>query len=531
MKQKSLIGFTILACLFGFVNAQKIEITGSVFLDGESNHENIKVIFIREAPSFLTDTTLSNNTGFYSINIEQGVYKIKFQKEQYLSDSTTGKALYTNSTISNVTLYKSGLFGELKGVLHKGEYNITGDILVSSFDTLIIEAGTTLKFGVGVNFNINGMVTASGTKSDSIIFKSLGDKDYWGGINIINSNHKNNFSYSIIKSANSTGIYADNSTLEISNSVFRNNIASAGQLHGPALRVINNSNIKCFNSYFYDNNGNNNYSISIYIENSNGEFDNLVFANNFGGYSCLRIENSVVKVSNVTIFNDFDKFPGVSGIQCFNSTGYVRNSIAVGGYTGFSKNNDNFKIEYCDAWNNRYKNFEDDNNSWFGVKVTINSNNDSIDAWNNIQLNPNFIMTTSNNFSLTENSPCIDAGTNDSIDFDLDILGNQRICDGNNDGIAIVDMGAYEYPNFTSVNRTSIDNDFYTIFPNPANEYLDVKGIGEGTLIQVYDIYGRLQLSENYSGHKIDIRKLSSGLNYILIRENDHVANLKVLKY
>jgi len=43
-------------------------------------------------------------------------------------------------------------------------------------------------------------------------------------------------------------------------------------------------------------------------------------------------------------------------------------------------------------------------------------------------------------------SPCIDAGDNSlvpgGVNSDLD--GNQRIVDGNNDGTATVDIGAYE---------------------------------------------------------------------------------------
>jgi hypothetical protein len=63
-------------------------------------------------------------------------------------------------------------------------------------------------------------------------------------------------------------------------------------------------------------------------------------------------------------------------------------------------------------------------------------------------------------YSLRPNSPCIDAGDNDSVPEDTtdldgdgnttepipwDLAGNRRIVDGNNDGRAVVDMGAYEY--------------------------------------------------------------------------------------
>ncbi|MHC4750240.1 MAG: choice-of-anchor Q domain-containing protein [Planctomycetota bacterium] len=42
-------------------------------------------------------------------------------------------------------------------------------------------------------------------------------------------------------------------------------------------------------------------------------------------------------------------------------------------------------------------------------------------------------------------SPCIDVGNNDAVTVETDLDGNPRIADGDLDGIAFVDMGAYEY--------------------------------------------------------------------------------------
>ncbi|RKY15328.1 MAG: hypothetical protein DRP82_01970, partial [Planctomycetota bacterium] len=60
---------------------------------------------------------------------------------------------------------------------------------------------------------------------------------------------------------------------------------------------------------------------------------------------------------------------------------------------------------------------------------------------------PLFVNATGGDFHLQGSSPCIDAGDDslvpDSVTTDLD--GNRRIVDGNNDGTATVDIGAYEY--------------------------------------------------------------------------------------
>jgi len=55
-------------------------------------------------------------------------------------------------------------------------------------------------------------------------------------------------------------------------------------------------------------------------------------------------------------------------------------------------------------------------------------------------------------------SPCIDAGNNEHwMLAAVDLDGNPRIADGHNDGLVIVDMGAYEYPPFRIVEVAPTD--------------------------------------------------------------------------
>jgi hypothetical protein len=65
----------------------------------------------------------------------------------------------------------------------------------------------------------------------------------------------------------------------------------------------------------------------------------------------------------------------------------------------------------------------------------------------NIDADPCFADAPNGDYNLLPTSPCIDAGDPNYVPEpnETDLDGKPRILDGNNDGIAVVDMGAYEY--------------------------------------------------------------------------------------
>ncbi len=77
--------------------------------------------------------------------------------------------------------------------------------------------------------------------------------------------------------------------------------------------------------------------------------------------------------------------------------------------------------------------------AWLGVC-------DSTSLPGNISADPLFKNAANGDFHLTQGSPVIDAGDNSAPNLPAtDFDGNPRITDGNNDGAATVDSGAYEF--------------------------------------------------------------------------------------
>ncbi|HET6513986.1 MAG TPA: DUF4082 domain-containing protein [Thermodesulfovibrionales bacterium] len=114
------------------------------------------------------------------------------------------------------------------------------------------------------------------------------------------------------------------------------------------------------------------------------------------------------------------------------------------------------------------------------------------DSGGNISADPLFVNAAAGDFRLTAGSPCIDTGTNDGAPTS-DIMGYPRPSDGNGDGMAITDMGAYEYPTilpFTITTAPSgilitVDGTTYTApktfyWPEGSNHALSVTSPKDG---------------------------------------------------
>jgi hypothetical protein len=121
------------------------------------------------------------------------------------------------------------------------------------------------------------------------------------------------------------------------------------------------------------------------------------------------------------------------------------------------------------------------NPNWEGGTISYTCTEPLPEGEGNITNAPVFVSVPAQNFHMITNSPCIDAGTNGIALLDKD--GIPRPLDGNRDGIAIADMGAYEFVHpcgdtdeDSMLDGYEID---YQLNPNdPADAALDPDGDG-----------------------------------------------------
>ena len=170
----------------------------------------------------------------------------------------------------------------------------------------------------------------------------------------------------------------------------------------------------------------------------------LIYSNGYNGIYCDGESTEVVNIKNSWICGNGTGGNGF-GISSFFGLNIRNNTIAnnANGY-GISAEG-NSDVTSCIIWGNglgsldpRYGNYD----------VTYSCIEGSYSGQGNINEDPLFYDDPNdpNNYHLSSDSNCIDAGDPGFADFnETDIDGEPRIVDGNEDGIERVDIGADEF--------------------------------------------------------------------------------------
>ncbi|MCB0553513.1 MAG: right-handed parallel beta-helix repeat-containing protein, partial [Phaeodactylibacter sp.] len=223
----------------------------------------------------------------------------------------------------------------------------------------------------------------------------------------------------------------------------------------------------------------------ILVEATGNTFSGTVTGTRHNGYSSPNIVNNIIKNNSGFGIKCFSKGRRLAGIP-FDHRAYtyanpvIENNVVFNNSGGFSAeapftltsasptylSETNPEIINCTFFNNGALDvFSGDSsmvkivNSIFwgeenagieyqggGQTFISHSNFQDLQAGEgNISSDPLFFDAGNNEFRMFASSPSVDAGNNEAVNEATDFAGAPRVADGNGDGSATVDMGAYEY--------------------------------------------------------------------------------------
>lgn len=153
---------------------------------------------------------------------------------------------------------------------------------------------------------------------------------------------------------------------------------------------------------------------------------------------------------------------------------------------------------------------------------------------NGIQGNPNFASST--DFHLTSSSIlAIDKGKplTGSLAFDFD--GRLRPIDGDGDGMAIVDIGPYEYCCAVATKPDPNNQNESYVYPNPSSEQISIISAHDvPDKIKLIDLSGNVAIETNTCTQQtnLDVSNLNKGIHIIqMFYRSKPVESIMFIKY
>ncbi len=443
--------------------------------------------------------------------------------------------------------------GEQSGIwtAENSPYIVEDTITVPNGQILEIQPGVKIIFQGHYKFYINGTLKALGEEGDSIIFTAQDTSQGWYGIHIKYNNNLSIFKYCRFEYGITTaGSYPDqhggaivliNSDAIFEHCVFENNKAFGDDNGmGGAIYCLNTENSRFSNCIFRNNSAYGEGGAIKFSGDNGSEIDSCIFINNsvfYGGgaiclYGCygtrffrdlfynnktiysaggaalIEEYSSQISFVNCTIYDNKAQNGDGGGINITFSDANFTNSIIYNNPGLYS--NDihldygNAEINYCDVLPP-----------------------DEATGENNIYVNPLFTDPQNENFTLSENSLCIDKG--------IDTL---TITDASNNEITVIELDSSQYYG------NMPDIGCFEFIPTPTYSqqitYISVKNLHNLLIIKnangynatLYNLYAQIiykkNICENYQ--TMDVSNLPQGVYLLYLSKGKYFHTYKFIK-
>jgi hypothetical protein len=229
------------------------------------------------------------------------------------------------------------------------------------------------------------------------------------------------------------GIYLENSSPTIENNTIAGNSTEYSERSaGAGLYLEWGGTPTIINNTIAGNNARSGNGGGLYVGSRYATVANNTITGNSaksGGGLCLN--NSAATIVNSTISNNAAS-PAGGGLFLDRSSPVMANTIIAFNSSGLRCYGDGSPTlrHDCVYGNTEY--------NYSGLT-------DPTGTDGNISVDPRLADPGDGNTRLTADSPCVDVGSNGFAVGDFDLDRHARILDGDGDGAAVVDMGAYEY--------------------------------------------------------------------------------------
>ncbi len=170
---------------------------------------------------------------------------------------------------------------------------------------------------------------------------------------------------------------------------------------------------------------------------------------NSGG--AVYAQDATVSFSNCSFTNNSASLGGAlyneNSLATIGSCSFTGNTASSGGGAIGNNNTGTVTIVNSILWGDKHGGTANEiDNAGGTITATYSDVEGGYAGTGNLDSDPLFIDAASGTLNLRRTSPCIDHGTPSGTGLaGKDLDGNTRVVDGNSDGSAIVDMGAFEY--------------------------------------------------------------------------------------